>query len=229
MSKHLQRGLDEMRRQLVGQFGVVEEMVHMAVRSLVERRFELADKVIATDNAVDATDILIEEECLKLLALHQPVASDLRWLITVIKINAELERMADLACNIAERSKSLSLFPLFPVPDQLTEMASRAIAMVRRSLDAFVESNSRKATEVIHSDDRVDAMNREVIIILQGLMRQDVEFIEPGVHCFSVSRHLERIADLAENLAEEVIYLIDGEIVRHKHGLLPHDGFMFND
>jgi phosphate transport system protein len=229
MSKHLQRGLDEMRRQLVGQFGVVEEMVHMAVRSLVERRFELADKVIATDNAVDATDILIEEECLKLLALHQPVASDLRWLITVIKINAELERMADLACNIAERSKSLSLFPLFPVPDQLTEMASRAIAMVRRSLDAFVESNSRKATEVIHSDDRVDAMNREVIIILQGLMRQDVEFIEPGVHCFSVSRHLERIADLAENLAEEVIYLIDGEIVRHKHGLLPNDGFMFND
>jgi phosphate transport system protein len=218
MSKHLQRGLDELRRQLVGQFGIVEEMIQLAVRSLVERRAELADRVIGTDSAVDATDILIEEECLKLLALHQPVAVDLRWLITVIKVNGELERMADLACNIAERAKSLDLHPLFPVPEELTEMATYATNMVRQALDAFVEGDVRKAAQVIRSDDRVDALNRVVIDHLQELMREDRELIDPAVHCFSASRHLERIADLAENLAEEVLYLIDGEIVRHKHG-----------
>ncbi len=220
MSKHLQRGLDDLRRQLVGQFGVVEEMIQLAVRSLVHRRAELADRVIQTDAAVDATDILIEEECLKLLALHQPVAIDLRWLITVIKVNGELERMADLACNIAERAKSLDLHPLFPVPEQLTEMATSATSMVRRALDAFVESDVNKATAVIRSDDRIDALNRVVIDQLQDLMREDREYIEPAVHCISASRHLERIADLAENLAEEVLYLVDGEIVRHQHGLL---------
>ena len=219
MSKHLQRGLDELRRQLVGQFGIVEEMIQLAVRSLVERRAELADRVIATDSSVDATDILIEEECLKLLALHQPVAVDLRWLITVIKVNGELERMADLACNIAERAKSLDLHPLFPVPEELTEMASHATNMVRHALDAFVESDIKKAAQVIRSDDRVDALNRIVIDHLQEVMREDRELIEPAVHCFSASRHLERIADLAENLAEEVLYLVDGEIVRHQHGL----------
>ncbi len=219
MSKHLQRGLDELRRQLVGQFGIVEEMIQLAVRSLVERRAELADRVIATDSSVDATDILIEEECLKLLALHQPVAVDLRWLITVIKVNGELERMADLACNIAERAKSLDLHPLFPVPEELTEMATHATNMVRHALDAFVESDVKKAAQVIRSDDRVDALNRIVIDHLQEVMREDRELIEPAVHCFSASRHLERIADLAENLAEEVLYLVDGEIVRHQHGL----------
>lgn len=219
MSKHLQRGLDDLRRQLVGQFGVVEEMIQLAVRSLVQRRAELSDRVIQTDASVDATDIRIEEECLKLLALHQPVAIDLRWLITVIKVNGELERMADLACNIAERAKALDLYPLFPVPEELTEMAQSATAMVRRALDAFVESDISKAAQVIRSDDRVDALNRTVIDHLHDLMREDPKHIEPAVHCFSASRHLERIADLAENLAEEVLYLVDGEIVRHQHGL----------
>jgi phosphate transport system protein len=217
MSKHLERGLDALRGELIGQFGVVEQMIQLAVRSLIERQPELADRVIATDAQVDATDLKIEEECLKLLALHQPVATDMRWLISVVKVNADLERMADLACNIAERSKSLDLFPLFPIPDELQEMVSTATKMVKMSLDAFVERDSAKAKAAIAEDEMVDRLNRIVIDQLHETMKDHPELIEPGVHCFSASRHLERIADLAENVSEDVIYLVDGDIVRHKH------------
>ena len=217
MTRHLERELHLLRGQLVDQFGIVEQMIQLAVRSLVERRTDLADRVIATDESVDANDIRIEEECLKLLALHQPVATDMRWLISVVKVNAALERMADLACNIAERSKSLDLFPLFPVPDEVSEMVSATTSMVKMSLDAFVERDGQKAREAIKADEYVDQLNRMVIDQLHELMKQDSQMIEPGVHCFSASRHLERIADLAENVAEDVIYLVEGEIIRHQH------------
>lgn len=219
MTKHLDRELDRLRQDLVEQFGVVEQMIQLAVRSLVERRTDLANRVIESDEKVDQTDIRIEEECLKLLALHQPVATDMRWLITVVKVNAELERMADLACNIAERAKALDLFPLFPVPEELTEMVSAATKMVRLALDAFVEGDSKKAAAAIQADDLVDTLNRVVIEQLHCTMKKDPEQIEPAVHCFSASRHLERIGDLAENISEDVIYLVEGDIVRHKHGL----------
>src|SRR6056297_3060264 len=129
MSKHLERALDHLREQLISQFGVVEQMVQLSVRSLTERRPDFADRVIETDNRVDEQDVLIEEECLKILALHQPVVDELRWLVTVIKVNGELERIADLACNIAERAKSLDLYPLFPVPVVLTEMVTATLQM----------------------------------------------------------------------------------------------------
>ena len=219
MTKVLERELHSLREQLVAQFTVVEQMIQLAVRALVERRVDFADRVIESDAGVDATDIKIEEECLKLLALHQPVSLDMRWLITVIKVNGELERMADTACNIAERAKALSAFPLFNVPDQLNEMVDATIRMVRRALDAFVTSDAKMAAEVIEMDDAVDTLNRLIIDQLQELMKKDQELIEPAVYCFSASRHLERIADLAENLSEEVIYLVEGEIVRHQHGL----------
>ena len=218
MSKHLDRELDTLRQELISQFGVVEQMIQLAVRSLVERRPDLSDRVIEKDEGVDATDIRIEEECLKLLALHQPVASDMRWLVSVVKVNGELERMADLACNIAERAKALDLFPLFPIPSEFKEMVSAATGMVKKSLDAFIERDAEKAVEVIHADDLVDTLNRVMIDELQTLMRKDPEYIEPAVHCFSASRHLERIGDLAENISEDVIYLVAGDIVRHKHG-----------
>jgi phosphate transport system protein len=220
MSKHLDRELDRLRRDLVEQMGVVEQMIQMAVRSLVERRTDLADSVIQEDVTVDVTDIRIEEECLKLLALHQPVATDMRWLITVVKVNSDLERMADLACNIAERAKAISIYPLFPVPVEFNEMVAEAAKMVRVSLDSFIESDPAKARTVIRSDDAVDALNGIVIDRLHEQMKEDSDHIEPAVHCFSASRHLERIADLAENIAEDVIYLVQGEIIRHKHGLL---------
>lgn len=218
MSKHLDRELGHLRNDLIRQFGVVEDMIQMAVRSLVNRQVDLADQVIAKDAQVDETDIQIEEECLKLIALHQPVATDMRWLIAVVKVNAGLERMADLACNIAERTRALDLFPLFPVPDELTDMVSATTVMVRTALDSFVDNDSVMAFRVLSSDDEVDELNRIVIDQLHELMKEDPEMIEPSVHCFSASRHLERIADLASNIAEDVIYLVDGDIVRHQHG-----------
>ncbi|MEL6104750.1 MAG: phosphate signaling complex protein PhoU [Planctomycetota bacterium] len=219
MSKLLEREITSLREQLVSQFMVVEQMIQMAVRSLVQRRPDFADRVMESDAGVDETDVKIEEECLRLLALHQPVTVDMRWLVTVIKVNGELERMADAACNIAERAKALALFPTFRVPDELNEMVDQAIGMVRRALDSFVNSDARMASDVIEMDDLVDALNRVIIDQLHEDMKQDPDLIEPAIHCFSASRHLERIADLAENLAEEVIYLVRGEIVRHKHGL----------
>ncbi len=224
MSKHLQRELESLREQLVNQFTVVEQMIQLAVRALVERRTDFADRVVESDEGVDITDVRIEEECLKLLALHQPMAGDLRWLITVVKVNGELERMADIACNIAERAKALSTFPLFTVPEQMSEMVDATIRMVRRSLDAFVTNDAKMAVEVIKMDDLVDQLNREIIDHLQELIKADPSLIEPAIHCFSASRHLERIGDLAENLAEETIYLVEGEIVRHQHGVIGDSG-----
>jgi phosphate transport system protein len=217
MSKHLQRGLDDLREELLALFGVVEQMIDMAVRSLVERRPDLAGRVIVSDSTVDSREVRLEEECLKMLALHQPVATDLRQVISVVKINSELERMADLACNIAERAIALDMYPLFTVPDELNDMARESISMVKRALDAFVREDAEKAREVIRDDDVVDALNRMIIDQLQELMQESPEYIIPAVHCFSASRNIECVADLATSLAEDVVYLIEGEIVRHAH------------
>lgn len=218
MSKHLDREMDRLRDRLIDQFGIVEEMTHMAVRSLVQRQVHLADAVVNRDAEVDAEDIRIEEQCLMVLALHQPVAGDMRKLISVIKANAELERMADLACNVAERARALDLYPLFPVPDEMTDLSVATTAMVRRALDSFVDSDTTVAGEVLRADDEVDALNRIVIDQIHEIMKADSDQIEPGVHCFSASRHLERIADLAVSIAEDVIYSVDGDIIRHQHG-----------
>lgn len=217
MSKHLQRGLDDLREELLSLFGVVEQMIEMAVRSLVERRPDLANRVIQSDTIVDSREVKLEEECLKMLALHQPVATDLRQVISVVKINSELERMADLACNIAERAVALDLYPMFSVPDELNDMVRESISMVRRALDAFVTGDTEKAREVIRDDDVVDALNRIIIGHLQDMMQESPEYVVPAVHCFSASRNIECVADLATSLAEDVIYLVEGEIVRHAH------------
>lgn len=217
MTKHLNREISGLRDELVDQFAVVEQMIQLSVRSLVERRPDLASRVIETDDQVDQKDVQIEENCLKLLALHQPVATDLRWVTTVIKINGGIERMADLACNIAERAKALDLYPLFPIPEEINEMVLATSTIVRDALDSFVDDDADKARAVIKFDDQIDDLNRQVIETLQDLMRQDPDWIIPGMHCFSASRHLERIGDVAEHIAEEVVYLVEGEIVRHRH------------
>ena len=218
MSKYFQRDIQKIHRRMMSVFGVVEKMIDNAVLALIEKRVELAEEVLENDKYVNATEVEIEEECLKMLALHQPVAGDLRRMTTVLKINVELERMADLACNICERAVSLHQFAYFPVPDQLPDMGRQATMMVRMALDSFVDSNATLAKQVIECDAAVDKHNEEIIYELQQLMGQDSNLVEPALHCFSASRHIERIADLAENIAEDVIYLVDGDIVRHQHG-----------
>jgi phosphate transport system protein len=217
MSKHLQRAIEDLREDVLALFGVVEQMIDMAVRSLVERRPDLANRVIQADSTVDRREVKLEEECLKIMALHQPVATDLRQVISVVKINSELERMADLACNIAERAVALDMYPLFTVPDELNDMVRESNSMVRRALDAFVTGDAEKARQVIRDDDVVDALNRIIIDQLQELMQESPAYVVPAVHCFSASRNIECVADLATSLAEDVIYLVEGEIVRHIH------------
>lgn len=217
MSRHLQKDVDFIHRRLMALFGIVEQMIDKAVRALCEQKVELADEVIATDHDVNQAEVEIEEDCLKILALHQPVAADLRRVASVFKINSDLERIADLACNIAERARCMHQHPYFPIPDELPVMAKQASKMVRMSLDSFVEGDVNLAKEVIRMDAAVDGANLSVIEELQELMKQDRGLVEAALHCFSASRHLERIADHAENIAEDVIYFVDGEIIRHRH------------
>ena len=218
MARHLERDIEHIHRRLMNLFAIVEKMIDDAVRALTEKHVDLANRVLETDKQVNTVEVEIEEECLKILALHQPVAGDLRRITTVLKINVELERMADIACNIAERAECMHRHSYFPIPKKLPEMVRQATRMIRLVLDSFVDSDAKLALQVIYMDEVVDQYNREIISELKELMKSDPELIEPSLHCFSASRHIERVADLAENIAEDVIYLVDGEIVRHRHG-----------
>ena len=217
MTKHLNRDLENVHREILALSSIVEDMIDKAQLALSERRHELAEEVIAADQYVDEREVTIEEECLKMLALHQPVAVDLRRIATVLKVNNDLERIADLAVNLAERAKSIAEHPAFPIPERLGKMAGEATQMVRASLDAFVNMDSKAARAVMHQDEEVDALNVQVINELQTMMQKQPQHVVPALHCFSASRHIERIADHATNIAEDVIYLVQGDIVRHKH------------
>lgn len=218
MSKHLERDLEKLNLQLLALFGNVEQMIDLATRALSERKTDYVETVINTDKLINDMEVSIEEDCLKILALHQPVALNLRRITTIIKINVDLERMADLACNIAERARDLHEYPFFPIPERMPGMAQKTAEMVRMSIDAFVGSDARLAKNVIQCDESVDADNHQIITELRELMKSESSLVEPALHCFSASRHIERLADHAENIAEDVVYFVDGDIVRHKHG-----------
>jgi phosphate transport system protein len=222
MSKHLQRELEQLNRKLMSLFGDVERMINLAKDALCNQKVELVAGVIASDVQVDEREVEIEEDCLKILALHQCVAADLRRLTTVLKINSDLERIADLACNIASRARDVHAYPYFPIPDHLPEMVNKACLMVKMSLDSFVDTDLELAKDVIKLDASVDEYHLSVISELRDLMKQDSEIVEPALHCFTAARQIERIADLAENIAEDMIYYIDGEIVRHHHERIEH-------
>src|SRR5581483_10375461 len=170
----------------------------------------------AGDNIIDEEENHVEEECLKLLALHQPVAVDLRRIAAALKINTDLERMGDLAEDIAERALHLSHFPPIPIPAKLQKMTDLTTAMVRQSLDAFVNLDQKLARLVCRLDDEVDQYNEAIIQELIAIMQKSPEMVEPGLSLFSATRHLERIADHATNIAEDVVYLVEGEIIRHR-------------
>lgn len=216
MSKHLQRDLDSLQRDLLQLAGAVEVAIDKAIHSLQKRDVALAEEVIQGDNQIDSDESHVEEECLKILALHQPVAVDLRRIAAALKINAELERMADLAEDIAERAEHLATLPGIPMPAKLQRMTDLTTSMVRQSLDSFVHLDARLARTVCRLDDEVDRCNREIIEELIDAMKSEPEMVEPGLSLFSATRHLERIADHATNIAEDVVYLVEGEIIRHR-------------
>jgi phosphate transport system protein len=216
MAIHLLRDLENLQRDLLALAGLVEEAIHKAVRALQTRSADLAREVIAGDGQIDREDNHINEECLKILALHQPVASDLRRIASAMMITTDLERMGDLAEEIAERALTLSRLPRLPIPEKLQRMADLSTIMVRQSLDSFVYLSKEQAERVLRMDDEVDRYNQDLIQELIQTMQQSPELIEPGLSLFSATRHLERIADHATNIAEDVLYLIGGEIVRHR-------------
>jgi phosphate transport system protein len=191
-------------------------MVQKAVKSLEDRDSKLAQEVIDADPGIDQAEVDIEEECLKVLALHQPVAVDLRFVIAVLKINNDLERVGDLAVNIAERTLFLCRQEPIAIPFDYSEIRRKALAMLGNSLDSLMNLDADLARKVRTSDDEVDFINRDMYAKVAQAMRNKPDHIERLLCYLSVSRHLERIADYATNIAEDLIYLVAGEIVRHK-------------
>jgi phosphate transport system protein len=216
MSKHLERDLDSLQSDILAQAASVEEAIQKAIHALQARDSQLAQQVIDGDSEIDQEENHVEEECLKILALHQPVAIDLRRIVAALLINVDLERMADLAEDIAERALSLIRQPQFPVPETLQRMTDLTTSMVRQSLDAFVNLDAQLARRVCRLDDEVDQLNVVIIKDVVRTMQAAPDMVEPGLSMFSATRHLERIADHATNIAEDVIYLVEGEIVRHR-------------
>jgi len=216
MNKHFLRAVEGLEKKLLKLGAVVEEHLHQGIQALETRDNALAHKVIEGDEIIDQMEVEIEEECQKILALHQPVAHDLRFIIAALKINNDLERIGDLIVNVAERATFLSQNAEPNVPLDFGAMSRATQAMLRKSIDALVQQDIKMAMEVCESDDEVDAMNREMFIKVQKGIQENPQHVEILIHLLSVSRHLERIADLTTNIAEEVIYMINGDIVRHR-------------
>jgi phosphate transport system protein len=216
MSQQMQREIENLKKRVLAQGGVVEESVRKSVEAMVRRDEGLARKVIDEDIIIDQAEVDLEEEALKVLALHQPVAIDLRFVVAVLRINSELERIGDLAVNMAERASYLAAHDPVDIPFDFTGMAEKAQAMLRLSLDALVNMDANLAREVIARDDQVDAMNRDMYLLVQEGIRKDLRHLDSLIHILSASRHLERMADHCTNIAEDVIYMVVGEIVRHK-------------
>jgi phosphate transport system protein len=213
--KHLEQELQRLQRDILRMATTVEEAIINSIRALRLRDTDLSRAVIEGDVDVDEQSNAVEAECHNLLALYQPVARDLRRIMAVAMINTDLERMADLAVNIAERAEALADLPKVPVPDRLQQMTDLTIELVHQSLDAFVTLDSAQARAVCRRDEEVDRLNREIIDELVAVMKKSPDLIEPGLSLFSAVRHLERIADHATNIAEDVVFLVEGELIRH--------------
>ena len=225
MAKHFQIEIERLNKRLFAIGAAVMDNIQTALTALEERRPALARQVIDGDYRIDTSEVEIEEECLKLLALYQPVAQDLRLIAAVMKINSDLERMNDEAVNIAEHAAFLAAREPIPTLPQLAVIADAAMRMVRESLEAFVHNDVREAARIIAEDDEVDRLNSEIIQEVAKMMRRDPDTIERAMHLFSVSRHLERIADHATNIAEDVVYIVEGNIIRHRaEGYTPQVG-----
>ncbi len=216
MPFHLLRDLEQLKKEILTVGTLAEAAVEKSVLALMERRTDLAEAVLRGDKELDRQEVAVEDMCLKVLALHQPVAADLRFVVTVLKVNNDLERVGDLAGNIASRVLALAKGPVVPVPDEIKRMADAAQSMVRRCLDALVGQDTALARAVLQEDEEVDALHKSIFGVLEARMAERPEQIATEIQLLSVSRYLERIADLATNIAEDVVFLVDGDVVRHQ-------------
>ncbi len=215
METHFQQELNRLKEHLLEMAGLAERAISNAVESLVKRDTPLAQRTIAEDQAINHLEILIDEECLRLLALHQPMAADLRFITSAQRINTELERIGDQAVNIAERVISLNKEPQLKPYIDIPRMAEITQSMVKDVLDAFVNKDVELARSVCERDDDVDALNDQVFRELLTYMMSDPKTITRAVHVMIVSRCLERIADHATNIAEGVIFMVKALVIKH--------------
>lgn len=215
MPAHLQTAIENLKKKILSLSAVVEENFQDSVKSISRHDSQLARKVIDRDVEIDELEVELEEECLKVLALHQPVAIDLRFIITVLKINNDLERIGDEAVNIAERGVFLATRKKVGIEFGFDIMSEKVQFMLQKSLDALVHLDTELARNVCALDDEVDEMNNDFFVRVKDAIRKDQTDLDSLVHILGISRHLERIADHATNIAEDVIYMIDGIIARH--------------
>jgi phosphate transport system protein len=217
MTRHFLHALEDLNKEVLAMGGSVEAAVGRAVRSFMERDVAAAQAVIEGDRQVNLHELKIDEECLKILALHQPTARDLRFVTGVMKIINDLERVADLAVNIAERGQELAAITPRDVPVELVEMADRVRAMLTAALDALVERDAGRAVEVLKMDAPVDALLRGLFDTMERDMAAHPAEISRDLKILSAAKNLERIADHASNVAEDVVYMVEGSVLRHHH------------
>ncbi len=215
MAKHLMRELEKIKKMILSLGALVENRVHMAAEAIDNPDAGLAEKIIRTDYEIDEMEVEVEEECLKALALYQPVAVDLRFLTAVIKINNDLERIGDQAVNIAQRVQIIARQARYRFIFDYSTMAEKAQAMLKQSLDSLVNMDIDLALMVLNLDDEVDALQKKAYDQIKAAMADHPDHLGYLINLLLISRHLERLADHATNIAEEVIYMIEGEIVRH--------------
>lgn len=216
MLKLLRKEIEQIKKKLLSMGAAVEANVQMSVKTLDNNDSALARDIIENDKKINQMEVDIEEDCLKILALHQPVAIDLRFLIAVLKINNDLERIADQAANIAHQTIDLARMEKVEIHLDFDVMAKKSQAMLNKSLDALVNLDPHLAYEVCNSDDEVDELNRKAHSIIIEEIQKKPDWTAQLIFLLIVSRNLERIADLATNISEDVIYMIEGEIVRHR-------------
>lgn len=216
MAHHLHRQIDKLKKMVLSLGGLVEESVEGAIQAVETRDTNLAAQIIEGDAQIDLMEIDIEEECLHTLALYQPVAFDLRYVVSVLKINNELERIADLAVNISEQACFMAMeAPIDAVPFGLLGEMRKVRSMLQKSLDALVEMDTDLAESVRSADDEVDEVHRKMYLHVEAAIRKTPERVNVLINLLNVSRHLERIGDHAVNIAEDVIYMSKGHILRH--------------
>jgi phosphate transport system protein len=218
MSVHLEREIDKIKKRVLSLSAIVEDQLHMSVRAMLDRDEELDGAIRQRDTEIDRLEIEVEEECLKTLALYQPVAIDLRLIVAVLKINNDLERIGDLAVNIARKARRLAMLPAIENPFDLSGMGEKTQAMLRDSIDALVNMDVALANDVCGRDDEIDAMKREIRRTSEEMIRREPEHVAAILNVMAASRNLERVADQATNIAEDVIYMVEGKIVRHGEG-----------
>lgn len=222
MLRHLQREVANIKEKVILLSATVEQNVALATKAVQNKDPELAREVVDSDYQIDQKEVEIEEDCLKILALHQPVAVDLRFLIAILKMNNDLERIGDLAVNIAEKAIFLSLRKEITDPISFTEMVLNVKDMLRKSVEALVDLDINKARLILKTDNKVDEINREHYYIIRKLIKKGGYDVNELVHLLDVSRNLERIADHTTNIAEDIIYMVSGEIIRHSDNLEDH-------